>query len=132
MADSTWKEDENLKQAMTKLAQQRLQRIEALDFRKRDFPEYSWSMRTLDRRLRHFDIFYNDKSVILYTWSHFESLLELSPLIMISCRGREGRELSSALLLIILEDKYIVITMSFLAQTACTHCKARYMQKRPS
>lgn len=63
MADSTWKEDDKLKEAMTQLVQQGLQRIEALDFLKRDFPQYPWSLRTLDRRLRHFDIFYNDKSV---------------------------------------------------------------------
>ena len=63
MADSTWKEDDNLKEAMTKLVQQGLQRIEALDFLKRDFPQYPWSIRTLDRRLRHFDIFYNNKAV---------------------------------------------------------------------
>ena len=65
MADSSaaWKEDEKLKESMVKLVQQGLQRIEALDFLKRDFPEYPWSMRTLDRRLRYFDIFYNDQSV---------------------------------------------------------------------
>ena len=63
MADSTWKEDDKLKEAMTQLVQQGLQRIEALDFLKRDFPQYPWSLRTLDRRLRHFDICYNDKSV---------------------------------------------------------------------
>ena len=65
MADSevTWKDDDKLKEAMTKLVQQGLQRIEALDFLRRDFPDYPWSTRTLDRRLRHFDIFYNDESV---------------------------------------------------------------------
>ena len=63
MADSTRKEDDKLKEDMTQLVQQGLQRIEALDFLKRDFPQYPWSLRTLDRRLRHFDIFYNDKSV---------------------------------------------------------------------
>ena len=57
------KEDEKLKESMVKLVQQGLQRIEALDFLKRDFSEYPWSMRTLDRRLRYFDIFYNDQSV---------------------------------------------------------------------
>ena len=51
MADSSaaWKEDEKLKESMVKLVQQGLQRIEALDFLKRDFPAYPWSMRTLDR-----------------------------------------------------------------------------------
>ena len=37
---------------MTKLVQQELQRIRVLDFLKRDFPQYPWSIRTLDRRLR--------------------------------------------------------------------------------
>ena len=48
---------------MTKLVQQGLQRIGAPDFLKRDFPEYAWSFRILDRRLRQFDIFFNDESV---------------------------------------------------------------------
>ena len=58
MTDFTWKGDDKLKEATTKLVQQGLQRIEALDFLKRDFPEYPWErgMRTLDRRLRHLDI----------------------------------------------------------------------------
>ena len=34
-----------------------------LDFLERDFPQFRWSMRTLDRRLRHFDIFYNYQNV---------------------------------------------------------------------
>ena len=28
-----------------------------------DFPFYAWSLRTHDRRLRHFDIFFNDVTV---------------------------------------------------------------------
>ena len=31
-----------------------------LDFLTRDFPLYAWSLRMLDRTLRHFDIFFND------------------------------------------------------------------------
>ena len=31
---------------------------EVLDFLKRDYPEYAWSLPTLDRRMRHFDIKY--------------------------------------------------------------------------
>ena len=34
-----------------------------LDFLKRDFPRYAWSIPTLDRRLRHFNIFYTDTNV---------------------------------------------------------------------
>ena len=38
-------------------------REEALDFLKRDFPQYAWSVRSLDRRMRYFDIYYNDRRV---------------------------------------------------------------------
>ena len=31
-----------------------------LDFLSRDFPLYVWSLRMLDRKLRHFGIFFND------------------------------------------------------------------------
>ena len=31
----------------------------------RDFPQYSWSIRTLDRRMRYFNIFYHNKNVSL-------------------------------------------------------------------
>lgn len=34
-----------------------------LDFLKRDFPQYAWSIPTLDRRLRHFNIKYTDTNV---------------------------------------------------------------------
>ena len=55
-----WKHDENLKIAIKKYVTQGLQRNEALDFLQRDFPHYPWSMRSLDRRMRHFEINYND------------------------------------------------------------------------
>ena len=61
--ESTWTDDENLKEVLTKYVQQGLQRSEALDFLRREFPEYAWSIRSLDRRLRHFNIFYNDRSI---------------------------------------------------------------------
>ena len=51
MADSraTWKDDDKLIKAMTKIVHQGLKRISL----KRGFSEYPWRMRTLDRRLRH-------------------------------------------------------------------------------
>ena len=58
-----WKEDIVLKEEMAKYVKQGFQRREMLDFLKRDFAEYAWSLRTVDRRLRHFDIQYNDKNV---------------------------------------------------------------------
>ena len=61
--ESTRTDDDNLKEVLTKYVQQGLQRSEALDFVRREFREYAWSIRSLDRRLRHFNIFYNDRSV---------------------------------------------------------------------
>ena len=34
-----------------------------LDFLVRDFPQYAWSLRTLDRRLREFDIHFSDTRI---------------------------------------------------------------------
>ena len=61
--EATWTDDENLKEALTRYVQQGLNRSEALDFLKRDFPDYPWGIRSPDRRLRHFNIFYSDRSV---------------------------------------------------------------------
>lgn len=60
---NTWKEDASLKDEMRKFVKQGLQREEMLSFLRRDFDQYAWSIRTLDRRLRHFDIFYSDTTV---------------------------------------------------------------------
>ena len=38
-------------------------RTEILSFVSRDFPQYPWSLRILDRRLRHFGIYYTDRTV---------------------------------------------------------------------
>ena len=42
---------------------QGLQREEILDFLTRDFTQYARGLRSLDRRLRYFDIYYHDKKV---------------------------------------------------------------------
>jgi len=42
-----------------------LKRIEIVDYMKRDFPQYTWSVPTLARRLKHFGISYIDKEVDL-------------------------------------------------------------------
>ena len=63
--DSSWKEDTRLADEMRKYVQQGLTRQEMMSFLKRDFSQFSWSIRTLDRWLRHFGIFYTDKTVSL-------------------------------------------------------------------
>jgi len=61
--NDAWKNDYALKEDLTKYVRQLLQREEILSFVQRDFAQYAWSIRSLDRRLRYFDIFYSDKNV---------------------------------------------------------------------
>ena len=58
-----WKEDVNLKNEMENYVREGLQRSEMIDFLKRDFSHYKWSIRSLDSCLRFFEIYYNNKNV---------------------------------------------------------------------
>ena len=60
-----WKDDSDLKEKLATYVNQGNQRLEILDFMKRDFDQYTWSLRTLCRRLSHFDICYTDSGVSL-------------------------------------------------------------------
>ena len=51
-----WKHAGKLRTELEKYVRSNLQRKEILAFMKRDFGEYAWSLRTLDRRLNHFEI----------------------------------------------------------------------------
>lgn len=55
--------DYQLEEEMKKFVKQGIKRKEILDFLRRDFPQYAWSIPTLDRRLRHFNINYIDENV---------------------------------------------------------------------
>ena len=57
---SEWKEDNQMENDLKTYVSQNLKRSEVLDFMQRDFPQYEWSLATLDRRLRHFGIHYID------------------------------------------------------------------------
>jgi hypothetical protein len=61
--NSTWTDDTRLKEELQKYVKQGLQRSEILSFVERDFAEYAWSKRTLDRRLQYFDIYQTDRTV---------------------------------------------------------------------
>ena len=63
--NESWIEDEELKEVMKKYVSQGLRREEILDYLEKDFSQYAWSFRTLDRRLRAFGIHYTDKRVSL-------------------------------------------------------------------
>lgn len=69
-----WREDEGLKEDLGKYVRVFYQRTEILSFVSRDFSQYKWSLRSLDRQLRHFVIFYTDHLKSLT----FNKLLEKS------------------------------------------------------
>ena len=54
-----WQDNENLRQDMPMYVRQGLKRDEIINFRNRDYSNFKWSIRTLDRRLRYFEIYYN-------------------------------------------------------------------------
>ena len=60
-----WYKDQNMKEDLKRYVQQNLKRKEILDFMKRDYAMYTWSMSTLARRLKYFDIHYIDSNVAL-------------------------------------------------------------------
>ena len=58
VSKNDWKDDDRLEQDLKTYISENLKRPEVLDFMQRDFPQYTWSLPTLDRRLRHFGIFF--------------------------------------------------------------------------
>lgn len=66
--------DERLKNNLNQYVKENLKRSEILDFVKRDFPEYPWSIATLDRRLRHFEIRYINYATLLQTVTNAVSM----------------------------------------------------------
>eukprot|EP00112_Aurelia_sp_Birch-Aquarium-sp1_P007258 Seg1790.5 transcript_id=Seg1790.5/GoldUCD/mRNA.D3Y31 product="hypothetical protein" protein_id=Seg1790.5/GoldUCD/D3Y31 len=58
-----WQDDSTLKSALIQYNQEVLQRKEILSYMKRDFPQYKWSTRTLDRRLRFSGVYRTDPNV---------------------------------------------------------------------
>lgn len=53
-----WKTNGNLETDLKTLVKQNLLRKEVLDIIKQKYPYYSWSLSTLDRRMRHFKLWY--------------------------------------------------------------------------
>ena len=56
--NSDWEDDEQLKSDIQHYVLQNLRSREILDFVRRDFPEYAWSLGTLSRRMAFFGIQY--------------------------------------------------------------------------
>ena len=57
-ASCRWKDDDALRTDLNTYVRQSMKRSKIIEFVKRDYPDYSWSIPTLDRRLRHFNISY--------------------------------------------------------------------------
>ena len=55
-----------LQEKLKQYVKEALKREEILSFLRKDFSQYQWSIRTLDRRLRYFDIYYSDKNVTVH------------------------------------------------------------------
>ena len=58
-----WDNDKALEDDLRKYVRENLKRQEILSFVTRDYSQYPWSIRSLDRRLRHFNIRYIDRNV---------------------------------------------------------------------
>ena len=54
--NDTWKTDKHLETCLNEYVRKGLQQVEILDYMERDFMQYTWSLRTLQRRLQHFGI----------------------------------------------------------------------------
>ena len=65
--NSGWEIDPLLQTELQKYVLRGHQRKEVLNYMMRDFPQYCWSIRTLDRRMRYFNIFYHDKGISVNT-----------------------------------------------------------------
>ena len=63
LRNTDWKDDSNLEDDLIRYIGQGLTRHEILHFMQHDYCQHSWSIRTLDRRLGHFEIFSSDSTV---------------------------------------------------------------------
>ena len=53
-----WQNDEEMQSFIKHYVMQNMKLSEVLDFLKRDYPECAWSLSTLDRSMRYFDMKY--------------------------------------------------------------------------
>ena len=60
--NTNWKFDNELEEKTNRLVLRNFKRNEILDILKRDFPDYLWSLASLNRRMKYFDIKYTDYS----------------------------------------------------------------------
>ena len=92
-----WDEDFNLQESLKKYVRAGYKRTEILSFVSRDFPQYPWSLRSLDRRLCHFDIYYTDHTVKVEDIQQAvaKELDGPGKIIGISCNAQKGSSSTS-------------------------------------
>ena len=61
--NSDWEDDNDLKNDLAKFVSLNLKRMEILDFLRKDYPMYAWSLRSLARRMQYFGIQFTDCDV---------------------------------------------------------------------
>ena len=55
--NSDWEDDNDLQNDLAKFVSLNLKRMEILDFLRKDYPMYAWSLRSLARRMQYFGTF---------------------------------------------------------------------------
>ena len=61
--NSDWEDNNDLKNDPAKFVSLNLKRMEILDFLRKDYPMYAWSLRSLARRMQYFGIQFTDYDV---------------------------------------------------------------------
>ena len=61
--NSDWEDDNDLKNDLAKFVSLNLKRMEIVDFLRKDYPMYAWSLRSLARRMQYFGIQFTDYDV---------------------------------------------------------------------
>ena len=55
--NSDWEDDNDLNNDLVKFVSLNLKRVEIVDFLRKDYPMYTWSLRSLARRMQYFGTF---------------------------------------------------------------------------
>ena len=76
--DSTWMDDNILKDAITEYIKRGLERTEILSYMNRDFAQYAWSIRSLDRRINYFEIKRHERNI---------TVDEVKNVVALECEG---------------------------------------------
>ena len=61
--NSDWEDDIDLKNDLAKFVRLNLKRLEILDFMRKDYPMYAWSLRSLARQMQYLGIQFTDYDV---------------------------------------------------------------------